>query len=152
MSFLTQLENDLNQSLKAKDELAVLTLRQIKTALTNAEIAKGRQALEETDVIKILKSEVKKRKDAIELYKKGGRPELAEKEQAEIEIVAKYLPPEMDEEKIRAKIKEIIGQMGATGIVDLGKVMGLTMAAFKGQADGSTVNRIVREELGKLQA
>jgi hypothetical protein len=152
MSFLTQLENDLNQSLKAKDELAVLTLRQIKTALTNAEIAKGRQALEETDVIKILKSEVKKRKDAIELYKKGGRPELAEKEQAEIEIVAKYLPPEMDEEKIRAKIKEIIGQMGATGIADLGKVMGSTMAVFQGQADGSAVNRIVREELGKLQA
>src|SRR3989344_2852658 len=98
MDFLKQLDLDLNQSLKEKNELVVLTLRQLKTALTNAEIAKNREKLTNEEIIKIFRTEVKKRKEAIELYKTGGRPELAEKETKEIEIVSRYLPAELSAE------------------------------------------------------
>ena len=147
MKFLDQLEKDLNQAQKAREELVILTLRQIKTALSNAEIAKKRQKLTDEEIVKILKSEVKKRKEAIELYRQGGRPELADKEQKEIEIVNKYLPAELGEEAVRETVKKVIVRVGAASPADLGKVMGAVMAEFKGQADGGVVNRIVREEL-----
>src|SRR3989344_1041224 len=98
MEVIKQLENDYTKALKAKDELAVLVLRQLKTALTNAEIAKNREKLAEEEIVKVLRSEIKKRKESAELYEKGGRPELAEKEKKEIEIIDKYLPAQMGED------------------------------------------------------
>lgn len=151
MEVKKQLENDFLQAFKEKNELAVLVLRQIKTALTNAEIAKSRQALTEPEVIKVLRSEVKKRKDSAALYLQGGRPELAQKENKEIEIVSKYLPADLSEDAIRQKIAEIISQTGALGPADTGKVMGLVMKALVGQADGNVVSGLVKEELGKLK-
>ena len=118
MDVLKKIEQDFNQAFKNKDELVVLVLRQIKTALTNAEIAKNREALSEQEIIKILRSEIKKRKEAIELYQKGGRPELAAKETKEIEIVSQYLPPALSEEQIRAKIQEVIAQSKASSQKD----------------------------------
>lgn len=151
MEVKKQLENDFLQAFKEKKELAVLVLRQIKTALTNVEIAKNRQALTEPEVIKVLRSEVKRRKDSAALYSQGGRPELAQKENKEIEIIAKYLPAEIGEDAIRQKIAEIIGQTGALGLPDTGKVMGAVMKALAGQADGNVVSRLVKEELEKLK-
>ena len=147
MTILDQIEKDFIQSFKAKDELAVLTLRQLKTALGNAEIAKKRQKLTEEEVVKSLKTEVKKRRDAIELYQRGGRPELADKEQKEIELINRYLPEELSTEKIRATVQTVIKQAGASSLQDLGRVMGLAMAQFKGRADGTAVSQIVKEEL-----
>lgn len=148
MDLVQQIENNINQSLKAKDQLAVLTLRQVKTAIGNAEIAKNREKMSAEDVIKVLKSEVKKRKDAIELYKQGGREELAQKEQKEIDIIAKYLPPEMSEEEIVKAVEQVIGRLGEVGPKDMGKVMSQVMAQLKGQADGNIVSRIVKEKIG----
>jgi uncharacterized protein YqeY len=147
MDVLKKIEQDFNQAFKNKDELVVLVLRQIKTALTNAEIAKNREALSEQEIIKILRSEIKKRKEAIELYQKGGRPELAAKETKEIEIVSQYLPPALSEEQIRAKIQEVIAQSKASSQKDAGKVIGQVVKEFNGQADGNTVSQLVKELL-----
>ncbi len=150
MEVLKQLEMDLTQALKEKNELVLLTLRQIKTALANAEIAKKREKLSADEVIRLLCSEVKKRKEAALLYQQGGRPELAAKETKEIEIINKYLPPELSEEDIKKKIGEVIGKIGAAGVQDLGKVMGAVMKELGGQADGNVVSRLVKEELSKV--
>ena len=149
MDVLSQLEKDFTQSLKEKNELVILTLRQIKTALTNAEITKNRQKLTPEEIIKLLRSEVKRRKDAIELYQKGGRPELADKEKKEIEIIAKYLPPELSEAAIKEKVLMVIAKVGATLPADTGKVMGLVMKELAGAADGNVVSRLVKEELSE---
>ena len=132
MELVQKIDQDLNQALKAQASLALLTLRQLKTAITNAEIANHRQKLTPEAVLKILKTEVKKRREAIELYQRGQRPELAQKEQQEIEIINQYLPAEM---------------AGATGVADMGKVMAAVMPKLQGQADGKLVNQIVREQL-----
>ncbi|OGY45589.1 MAG: hypothetical protein A2731_03635 [Candidatus Buchananbacteria bacterium RIFCSPHIGHO2_01_FULL_39_8] len=147
MTVLEQIEKDFIQAFKAKNELAVLTLRQLKTALTNAEIAKKREPLTEEEVIKTLKTEVKRRREAIELYKKGGRNELAQREEKEIEIISKYLPVELSEEAVKKTVQAVISKVGASGPQDIGKVMGAVMAELKGQADGSLVSKIVKEEL-----
>lgn len=147
MSILDTLEQDITQSLRAKDELALLTFRQTKTALQNAEIANGRKPLSDEQVQKVLRSEVKKRRDAIELYQRGGRAELAKKEQQEIELISRYLPPALAEDAIRAAVRAAIERLGAISLKDTGAVIGAAMAELKGSADGGTVSRIVREEL-----
>lgn len=149
LTVLTQLEEDFSQALKEKNELVVLVLRQLKAAITNAEIAKKREKLTEEEAIKLLRSEIKKRKEAIELYQKGGRPELADKETKEIEIIQKYLPPELSQEEIKKKINEVIIKTGASEPKDIGKVTGLVMKELGGQADGSVVSQLVKEELAK---
>ncbi|MFA6254991.1 MAG: GatB/YqeY domain-containing protein [Patescibacteria group bacterium] len=151
MGVLKQLETDFNQAFKARDELAVLVLRQIKTAITNAEIAKNREPLTEEEIIKLLRSEIKKRKEAAVLYQQGGRAELATKEENEINIVNKYLPPELSEEELNKKIDEVIAKIGAGGVQDFGKVIGVVMKELAGQADGSKVSQLVKEALAKKQ-
>jgi len=147
MDIRQQLEADYETALKAHDDATVLTLRQLKTALTNAEIGKSREALSDDEVIKLLRSEVKKRRDAIELYQRGGRPELAEKEQQEVTVISRYLPPELDEAIVRAKVEEVVAQLGASGPSETGKVTGAVLKALAGQADGSVVSKLVREAL-----
>lgn len=148
MEILTQLEQDYTQALKSKDELAVLVLRQIKTALNNTEIANNREKLDNDGIIKVLRSEVKKRKDAVVLFAKGGRADLQEKEEKEIEIINKYLPAQLSEEVIEQKVEEIIKKVEASGLQDMGKVMGAVMQELSGQADGNLVGKIVKEKLG----
>jgi len=147
MKVKEQLESDLNQALKEKNELVSLVLRQLKTTITNAEIAKNRQALTDEEITKILRSEVKKRKEAALLYEQGGRAELADKEKKEIEVVIKYLPPEIGQDDIKQKIAQVIEQVGATGPQDMGKVIGATMKELGGAADGSLVSKLVKEAL-----
>ena len=147
MSILNQLTADITQALKNRAALAVLTLRQTKTALDNAAIANGRQPLSAEQELKVLRSEIKKRRDAIELYQRGGRAELAQKEQQEIDIISRYLPPELSEADIRAAVKATIARLGASSPKDMGKVVGAVVAEFKGAADGSVVSRLAKEEL-----
>ena len=142
-----KIDQDLNQALKAKDHLAVLTLRQLKTALANAEIANKRQKLEAEAVLKILKTEVKKRREAIELYQRGNRPELAAKEQQEIGIISQYLPAEMAADEISKIVAQAISETGASGAQDVGKVMAAVMPKLQGQADGQLVSQIVKQQL-----
>lgn len=147
MDVLSQIENDYKQALKEKNELAVLVLRQLKTAISNAQIANNREALTEEGITKLFRSEVKKRRDSAQLYKKGGREELAKKEEQEIGIISKYLPEELSEDVIKQKAEEVISQVGAAGPQDTGKVMGLVMKELGSAADGSVVSRIVADIL-----
>ena len=100
MKILQQIEDNFSKALKEKDELVVLVLRQLKTAISNGEIAKNREKLTEEELIKLLRSEVKKRKEATSLYQEGGRDELAKKEQSEIEIIEKYLPAQLGQDQV----------------------------------------------------
>ena len=147
MEILDRIEQDLVSSLKAKDELTTLVLRQLKTVLVNAQIANDRKDLTEDHVVKLFRSEVKKRKEAAELYTQGGRAELAAKELAEIEIVNRYLPAEMSEQKIAVKIDEVIKQLGATGPQATGKVMAAVMKELGNAASGSVVSALVKQKL-----
>lgn len=147
MDVLSQMESDYNQALKEKNELAVLVLRQLKTAISNTEIANNREPITEEGLTKLFRSEVKKRRDSAELYRKGGREELAKKEEEEITLISKYLPEELSEEVVKQKAEEVISQIGAAGPQDTGKVMGLVMKELGSAADGSVVSKIVADIL-----
>jgi len=125
-------------------------LRMLKSSIKNAEIEKRKELLPE-EIMAILSKEVKKRKEAAEMYKKGGRQDLAEKEESENEIINTYLPEKISEEEIRKVIIKTINETKPSGPADFGKVMGLVMAQLKNQVDGAMVSQITREELNKLQ-
>jgi uncharacterized protein len=145
-----QIELDVNQSMRDKDELKTSTLRMLLSAVKYFEIATARdyQATDE-DVTITIQKEVKKRREAVEMYQKGNRPELAEKETKEMEILQAYLPKQMAEDELRKIITETVKKTGASSVQDIGKVMGALMPLVKGKADGSMVGKIVREELSK---
>jgi len=147
MSLKEQIEKDFKQALKIKDEVVVSTLRMLQAAITNAEIAKMRKELTEEEIQKLIKSEIKKRKEAIEDYKKGGLGDLASKEEKEIKILEKYLPEQLGEEEIRKIVGKVIAEIGPTSPKDFGKVMGQVMKEAGGRADGAVVSRMVREML-----
>jgi len=109
---------------------------------------KESQLLDE-EVLTVIGTEVKRRKDSMEQYKNGGRPELAAQEERELAILAAYLPEQMGEETVRKIVIESIKESGAASIADLGKVMKVLMSKVKGKADGGMVNRIVKEELSR---
>lgn len=141
-----QIDQDLVEAMKRKVEAKISTLRMVKSAIHNWQIANKKEP-QDGDVLAVIQKEIKSRQDSITMYKKGGRQELAAKEEEEIGILKKYLPAQMSDEEIRAKIKEVISKVGASGPQDMGKVMGPIMAELKGRADGATVSRIVKEEL-----
>lgn len=149
MTLIEQINQDLNEALKSKDELALGTLRMLKSTIHNWQIANHtiEKEPQDADILAVIQKEIKSRKDSIEMYEKGGRGELAEKEQKEIAILSKYLLEQASEDEIRTKVKEVITQTGATSIQDMGKVMGPLMSEFKGKADGAMISKIVKEEL-----
>jgi hypothetical protein len=144
-----QILSDLKNSLKSGDNFKRDVLRLLSSAIKNTEIEKMKkeEGLNDQEIIDVVKKAVKQRKDSIEQYEKGGRNDLAEKEKKEIEVMSVYLPAQIDEEKVREIIKEVIAQTGAITAKDFGKVMGMAMKKVQGQADGDTVKKIVEEEL-----
>ncbi|OGD89135.1 hypothetical protein A3A54_01205 [Candidatus Curtissbacteria bacterium RIFCSPLOWO2_01_FULL_39_62] len=152
MANLTQLEEDLISSLKAKNEVATSTLRLLISEIKNAQITKRGQ-LEEKEVGEVIGKSAKKHKESIEAYKKAERADLVEKEEAELKIVEKYLPEQMGEDEIGKVVDEVISTSGASGVADMGKVMGQVMGKLMGQADGNAVSQIVKKKLvrGKSQ-
>lgn len=147
MSLKDQLQKDLIASMKAKDENVVTAIRMLKTSIMKFETAGAAKQATDEEILQIINKEIKQRKDSIEQYEKGGRPELAAKEKAEMAFLEKYLPPQMDEEEIRAIIKEGIAETGATSKADMGRVMGAIMPKVKGKADGGLVNKLVQSML-----
>lgn len=147
MEVISKIEEDLIQSLKSKNELTTLVLRQLKASIINAEIANNRKKLSEDQIIKLFRSEVKKRKEAAELYTQGDREELATRENEEIDVIANYLPAEMDEEQVKAKVAEVIKTLDASGMQDMGKVIGAVVKELGAAVDGSVVSKLVKEEL-----
>ena len=147
MSLIENINKDLRQAQQEKNELLILVLRTINSEIHNKEIEKKEEKKTEEDVLGILMSEAKKRKEAMEEFKKGERNDLAEKEQKELEILKKYLPEQMGEEQIREEAKKAIQEVGAAGSQDTGKVMSVLMGKLKGKAEGGIVSKIVSELL-----
>jgi uncharacterized protein len=149
MSLKTQIAEDLKSSMKSGDTDKRDTLRMLDSMVKNTEIEKLKkeEGLNDAEVQEVIARAVKQRKDSVAQYNAGGRPELAEKENKEIEILMGYMPEQMSEEKIREIIKEVISASGASSKTDIGKVMGAAMGKLKGQADGNTVKKIAEELL-----
>lgn len=145
-----QLQADLKTSMLARDAQKTSVLRMILSAVNYYEINKGGAGYEATeeDVMTVIQNQAKQRRDSIEQFTTGNRPELAAKEQQELNIIQVYLPAQMGEDEIRTLVKEAITSTGASTPQDMGKVMGTLMPATKGKADGAVVSKIVREELG----
>ena len=150
MSLREQIPQDLKDALRSKNSLELSVLRMLESALKNKEIENQKQALTDEQVIGVVSAEIKKRRDAAAEFEKVNRQEAADAEKKEIEILMKYMPAQMSEDEIRAEVVKAVGESGAAGIKDLGKVMKLIIPAVKGKADGALVNSIVREELDKL--
>ena len=140
---------DLKEAMLAKDETKLSVVRMLKSALQYYEINKGGAGYTATDedVIEVVGREIKKRRESIELYEKGGRPELAEKEKQEMEVLQTYLPEQLSEDEVRKLVDEAISQTSAAEMKDMGKVMGVLMPKVKGKADNSFVSTLVREKL-----
>jgi uncharacterized protein len=146
-----RLRSELTASMKARDELRSSTLRMVLTAITNAEVA-GKQARELTDddIIGVLASEGKKRRESATAFADAGRTELAAKEETEAAIIAEFLPAQLSEDEIRDLVAQTIADLGVSGEGPraMGKVMGALSAATKGRADGGVVSAEVRRQLG----
>jgi uncharacterized protein YqeY len=146
-----RLRADLTAAIKGRDEVRSSTLRMVLTAITNAEVA-GKQARELTDddVLGVLTSEGKKRREAAEAFEQAGRAEQAAKERAEFEVLADYLPEQLGEDEIAALVTEAIESTGARaeGMRAMGKVMGALQPRVKGRADGGVIAAEVRRQLG----
>lgn len=138
-----QLQGKIQEAIKSGDGVRVSTLRLLYSALHNEQIAKMRQLVSEEEIA-IIRRQLKQRQEAVEAYEKGGRPELAEKEKAEAEILKSFVPEQMSEEEIGRIVEETVAQLGGG---EFGSVMGAVMGKVKGKADGNTVSRIVREKL-----
>ena len=159
-----KLQKDLVDSLKSGDQLKRSVLGMLMAAIKNRELSKRNQLsktvtdatklekesqLNDEEALESVSSEVKKRKESIEQFTAGNRPELAEKEKKEMEILMAYLPAQLDESQIRTEVKKTISEIGAKDMKEMGKVIGTAMAKLKGKADGNVVSRIVKEELSK---
>lgn len=148
MSLKQQIISDLTSSMKAQDAARTSTLRMVKAALMNREIEKGGE-MDDEEMMKLLRSLVKQRRDSVEQYEKGGRQDLADKEKAEIEVIEAYLPQAASREEIEAAVAAAIAETGASTLKDMGRVMKAAQAALSGKnADGRTVSEIVKAKLG----
>ncbi len=151
MDILKKINENLVASMKARDELKTTTLRMIKSAVKNAEIAKREKGeLTEEDVIGVLSTMVKQRKESAEQYEKASRQDLADKENKEIGIIQEYLPEQLSVEEVDEIIRTAIKDAGVTDPKEMGKLMKELMPKVKGKADGKLVNQRVKEILEKM--
>lgn len=142
MPLQQRLQEDLTASRKARDAAATLVLGTILADVKNRALELSREMADE-DVVEVIRRGIKKRREAMELYEKGGRGELVKKERNEVALLEKYLPAQASPDEIRAAVRAAI----SAGAANVGAVMGKVMPQFKGKADGSAINAIVREEL-----
>jgi len=162
MSLKEKIQENIKKAMQEKDTLKLSVLRMVSSYVFNkekdnrAKLSKAGEEegkldemskLTEEEVIEVVSSEVKKRKDSIEQYEKGGRSDLAENEKKELEILMDYMPEQMGEDEIRKIVKEKIEELGISSPQETGKLMGAIMSQFKGKTDGNIVGRIVQEEL-----
>jgi uncharacterized protein YqeY len=148
MSLKEQLSADLKDAMRARDERRRDVLRYTIAALQNAEIAAPGE-LADADALAVLVREAKRRQESIDEFRKAGRQDLVDKEEAELTVLAPYLPAQMPREEIVAAARKAIEQTGAAGAKDMGKVMSALMPELRGKADGKVVNEVVRELLGQ---
>lgn len=142
MELKERLNEDLRAAMRTKDEIRKSAIRMALSAIRYAEIARG-EPLDDTGVQQVLAKEVKQRRESIEEFKKGGRTDLVDKEQAEIEALTPYLPEQIDEAAVQAMAQRIIAETGAASAADKGRVMPLLMKEISGRADGRLANEVV---------
>jgi uncharacterized protein YqeY len=143
MGQLTEkIRTDLTSAMKAQEKDRLSTIRMLQSAIKNEQINLGHE-LSDEEAMSVIRKSVKQRQDSVEQYTKGNRPELAAKEQAEIDLLRTYLPPELSDEELESGIREIIASIGAQSKKDMGKVMKEATARFKGRADGKKIQEIV---------
>ena len=148
MALKQQIISDLTASMKAQDAARTSTLRMVKAGMVNREIEKGGE-LDDEEMVKLLRSMVKQRRDSIEQYEKGGRQDLADKEKAEIDVISAYLPQAASAEEIEQAVVAAISETGAISMKDMGKVMKAAQARLVGKnADGRAVSEAVKSKLG----
>lgn len=164
MSLKEQIQQDLNSAIKGKKKIEVSTLRMLNAQILNKEKEKRyklskqkpdfnekelekESQLTDEETIQVVMSEIKKRKESILQFERGGRRELAKKEKKEIETLKKYMPEQLSEEEIRELVKKTIEEIGVKGVKEMGKVMAEIMPKVKGRAEGGTVTKIVKELL-----
>ena len=177
MGLLEQLQSDQKDAMRARDMTRLTTIRTLRAAITNEEVNRRSrirsQALQrlaqergvkleaigadelptvepmgESDLLQIVRSEIKKRQESAEAYRGGGRVDAAEQEEAEIAVLQHYLPRQMSADELRPLVSEIIGEVGASGKGDMKKVMPVVMSRYRDVADGRTLNQLVQELLG----
>lgn len=147
MSLEQKITEDLKAAMKAKDQAALRGIRAIKAAILLAKTDGSGKELDEAGEIKMLQKLVKQRRDSLEIFEKQGRDDLAQVEREEIEIISKYLPQQLGEEEIKSIVQEIIDQVGASSMKDMGRVMGMVSKKLAGRADNKVVAGIVKSLL-----
>ncbi len=151
MTLKEKITSDLKDAMKSGDTLRRDTLRLIDSAIKNSEIEKNKrqEGLSDEEVLEVMARAVKQRQDSIRQFEEGGRPDLAEKEKVELEIIVPYLPAQLSQQEIELIVDEVFATFGAATVADLGKIMGQAMARVKGKADGNIVREIVKSKLEK---
>ncbi|MEA2975942.1 MAG: uncharacterized protein QOF19_1462 [Alphaproteobacteria bacterium] len=144
------INNAVKEAMKAKNERALSTLRMVNSTLKNADIearGSGKPALSDADVLPILQKMIKQRQESVELYQKGGRADLVQQEQEEIAIISAYLPKQMSDEEMQAAIAAAVTETGASGMKDMGKVIGVLRTKYAGQIDMAKASAQVKAAL-----
>lgn len=150
MSLKDRIGEDIKAAMKARDKIRLETVRGIKKAILEKEVAlrpKGQDSLTEEQEIELLAQQAKQRRDSIEQFSNAGRDDLAEKEKLELTILESYLPEQVSDQELDSIVSQIITDVGATSAKDLGKVMGAAMKQLKGKADGKKIQALVKEKL-----
>ena len=152
MKLKEKIEQDFKEAFKNKEEVRLSALKMLRAAISNAEIEKRGKGegdeLSDEEIEAVVSKEAKKRREALEIYEREGRNDLAERERKELEILSEYLPEQISEDELRKLAEEAIKEAGANSPQEAGKVMAVLMPKIKGRADGSLASRIVRELLG----
>lgn len=143
MALKQQIQADLMAAMKAKEEVRISALRMLKAAILKFEVSGERKEASDNDILTLITKEIKQRRDSAEQFKQGNRPEMAEKEEKEVDVLKTYMPPQLSDDELEKLVKEAIAESGATTKKDMGKVMAVLMPKVKGMADGATVNKMV---------
>jgi hypothetical protein len=148
MGLKATIESEIKKAMLSKEKDRLRALRAIKSAILLAETEKGQTGdLDSNSELKVLTKAAKQRKDSLDVYEKQGRQDLAEIEKAELSVIEEFLPTQMSEAEIRSEVSEIIKSVGAQGMKDMGKVMGLATKNLAGKADGKSISSVVKELL-----
>lgn len=147
MSLKQQLKDDVKTAMREKNVVKRDSIRSINTMIKQIEVDE-RKELTDEDIIKLIQKGIKQREEAVAQYNEAGRDDLSQKEQEQIEVFSQYLPKQLSDEELEAGMKEIIAEVGATSMKDMGKVMGQATKKFAGVADGKRINEITKKLLG----
>ncbi|KKR36232.1 MAG: hypothetical protein UT69_C0033G0007 [Candidatus Yanofskybacteria bacterium GW2011_GWE1_40_10] len=164
MAIKEQIQADMKEAMKSGNAAKRMTLSMVMSSIKNKELEKRGKAIKadasldaagadelskltDEEIVEVVSSEIKRRKDSITSYTDGGRPELAEKENEEIAFISPYMPEQLSDEAVKAEVEKAVQETGAAGPKDMGKVIGAVMARIKGKADGQLVSKLVKEAL-----